>query len=70
MKIEEVRGKTDAELEFELKGLEKDLFGMRFKMATDSSVSPSKIRRTRRTIARVKTVLHERRKAIRGQEPR
>jgi large subunit ribosomal protein L29 len=70
MKIDEIRGKPDAELEFELGNLKQELFGLRFKMATESSANPAKIRILRRSIAQLKTVLHERAGKIRGQEPR
>ncbi|HVS08862.1 MAG TPA: 50S ribosomal protein L29 [Planctomycetota bacterium] len=70
MKIEEIRGKTDSELAYELDQLGKELFGLRFKMATETSANPARIRELRRSIARVETVLEERRKRIRGQEPR
>jgi len=70
MKIDEIRGKTDAELDFELKGLTKGLFELRFKTATENSANPSQIRETRRALARIKTVLKERSTKIRGQEPR
>ena len=36
MKIEEIRSKTDSELEFDLKGLKKELFDLRFKAAIES----------------------------------
>lgn len=70
MKIDEVRGKTDAELEFDREGLKKELFDLRFKGATETSANPSRIGVARRAIARINTVLHERRKGIRGQESR
>jgi large subunit ribosomal protein L29 len=70
MKIDDIRGKTNGELEFELKNLEKELFGLRFKGATEASANPSRIREARREVARIKTILHERASKIRGQEPR
>jgi len=70
MKIDEVHSKTDTELEFDLGNMKKELFGMRFKAAADTSANPARIRQLRRSIARVNTVLHERTKRIRGQEPR
>ena len=70
MKIEEVRSKTDSELEFELGNMQKELFDMRFRGATETSQSPARIPQLRRSIARVKTVLNERTNGIRGQEPR
>lgn len=70
MKTEEVRSKTDAELDFDLKNMKKELFDMRFKAATETSANPARIRMLRRTIARVNTILHERKTGVRGQEPR
>jgi large subunit ribosomal protein L29 len=68
MKIEEVRSKTNQELEFDIGGLKKELFGLRFRAATDSSASPARIRQLRRSVARIHTVMHERTLGIRGQE--
>ncbi len=68
MKIEEVRSKTDAELRFELAGMKKELFGLRFKLSTETIQNPSRIRVLRRSIARVNTILHERESGVRGQE--
>ncbi len=70
MKIEEVRGKTGGELEYELGKLQRELFDRRFKAATETSADPARIRHVRRAIARIHTVLHERQSKIRGQEPR
>lgn len=70
MKIGEVRGKTDSELDYELTQLQRELFDRRFKSATETSANPARIRQVRRSIARIHTILHERRSKIRGQEPR
>jgi large subunit ribosomal protein L29 len=70
MKTEEVRSKTDTELAFDLAKMRKELFGMRFKGATETSANPARIEAVRRSIARIQTVLHERATGIRGQEPR
>lgn len=70
MNIEEVRSKTDAELEFESANMKRALFDLRFRAATETSANPARIRILRRGIARVETVMHERRTGIRGQEPR
>jgi len=70
MNIEEVRGKTNAELEFDTGELKKELFDLRFRAATETSGNPARISQVRRTIARITTVLHERGTGIRGQEPR
>lgn len=70
MNVEEVRSKTDTELDYELGQMNKELFGLRFRSATETSQNPARISVLRRSIARVKTVLHERKQGIRGQEPR
>ncbi len=70
MKIEEIRSKTDTELVYEMERMERELFGLRFQAAIESAQSPAKISHLRRAIARVKTVLHERRTGVRGQEAR
>jgi large subunit ribosomal protein L29 len=70
MKIDEIRGKTDAELEYELKHLTKELFDLRFKSATDTTGNPARISNVRRAVARIRTVLHERVHHVRGQESR
>lgn len=70
MKTEEVRSKTDEELEFELANNQKDLFDLNFRAATETMDNPAKVKVLRRSIARIKTVLHERATGIRGQERR
>ena len=68
MKIEEVRSKTDSELEFDLNAIKKELHDVRFKSVTSGLQDTSKINTLRRSIARITTVLHERATGIRGQE--
>ena len=70
MKINEIRGKTDAELDYELEHRKKELFDLRFRTATETTINPSKIGNIRREIARITTVLHERNQRVRGQEPK
>ena len=70
MKIEEIRGKGDEELGLALAGLKKELFDLRFKSASQSLPSPSRIRDLRRTIARMSTVVRERDLGLRGQKIR
>ena len=70
MNIEDVRTKTDTELQFELEKSKRELFDLRFKQAAETSANPSRIRTVRRSIARMTTVLHERKTGIRGQESR
>jgi len=68
MKIEEIRSKTDAELDFDMGNMKKELFDLRFKTATSGVQSTAQIKILRRSIARVRTVLHERSLGIRGQQ--
>ncbi len=70
MNIEEVRSKTDSELRFDLGNLKKELFDLRFRTATETSVDPSRIKVARRAVARINTILHERATGVRGQESR
>ena len=70
MNIEEVRSKSDAEPEFDQERIKKELFDLRFRGATETSANPARIRVLRRAVARIHTVLHERRNGIRGQETR
>lgn len=70
MEIDEIRGKADNELEFDMAKLKRELFDLRFKASTQTSTNPSRINLLRRAIARANTILHERRTGIRGQEPR
>ena len=62
MKIEEVRSKDDAELQFELQKMQKELFDLRFRSATESTANPARIRTLKRACTRVITVLHERKR--------
>ncbi len=70
MKIEETRSKRDSELDYDLANLKKELFGLRFKGATETSNNPARIRVVRRDIARINTIMNERKQKIRGQESR
>jgi large subunit ribosomal protein L29 len=70
MKIDEARSKTDSELNFELANMKKELFELRFRSSTETTASPARIGELRKSIARVQTIIHERSRRIRGQEPR
>ncbi|MBW8268158.1 50S ribosomal protein L29 [Caldovatus aquaticus] len=63
MKIGEVRAKTPDELKALLLDLRKEQFNLRFQRATGQLEAVSRIRQVRRDIARVKTVMNERRRA-------
>lgn len=70
MKIDEIRGKTSDELDYELATMRKELFDLRFKSSTQSLQSPARIQELKRTIARLLTIQNERKAGIRGQKPR
>ena len=59
MKASELRQKPTAGLERELLSLTKAQFGLRMQMATQQLTNNSQLRKVRRDIARVKTLLTE-----------
>ena len=59
MKAEEIRSLSEAELNAKLAEMKKDLFMLRMQHATNHLDNPLKIPALRRDIARVKTVLQE-----------
>ncbi len=61
MKIAELRGKSDSELAEELVGLAREAFNLRMQSGSGQAPRASNIRRVRKDIARVKTVLSQRR---------
>lgn len=65
MKPSDVRAKTVDELKDELVSLKKEQFNLRFQRATQQLENTSQVRKVRRSIARVKTVLAE--KSAAGQ---
>ncbi len=62
MNAQELRTKSDAELREELTGLLREQFNLRMQRGTGSLGQPSELRRVRRDIARVQTVLNEKAK--------
>lgn len=70
MKAEEIRSKTESELDYEYSKLEKELFDMRFRAGMESLANPARIRQVRRSLARIQTIRHERTIGIRGQASR
>ncbi|ABA58774.1 LSU ribosomal protein L29P [Nitrosococcus oceani ATCC 19707] len=59
MKVQELRTKTEDELRKELLELSRERFKLRMQMGTGQLVRNSELKRVRRSIARVKTVLTE-----------
>jgi large subunit ribosomal protein L29 len=62
MKAADVRVKTDDELTAELDVLGKEIFNLRFQRANGQLENTARVRQVRRDIARIKTVLGERRR--------
>ncbi|HIF12382.1 MAG TPA: 50S ribosomal protein L29 [Dehalococcoidia bacterium] len=60
MNIDEVRGLSHNELIKELEDLQRGMMNLRFRKATLQIQDSSEIKSTRRTIARIRTVLRER----------
>jgi len=56
MKASELRGMGDEQLSLSLKDEIKNLFHLRFQSATDRLETPSEIKKSRRTIARILTI--------------
>ncbi|MBO23327.1 MAG: 50S ribosomal protein L29 [Rhodospirillaceae bacterium] len=63
MKAVDVRAKTDDELRDQLRDLKKEAFNLRFQQASGQLENTARVRDVRRDIARVQTVLNERRTA-------
>ncbi|HUQ26794.1 MAG TPA: 50S ribosomal protein L29 [Burkholderiales bacterium] len=59
MKTSELRGKDEAELQKELESLLKAQFGLRMQVATQQLSNTSQLKKTKRDIARVKTLMKE-----------
>ena len=57
MKASELKTKSVADLKNELLSLSKAQFGLRMQVATQQMTNTSEIRKVRRDIARIKTIL-------------
>ena len=60
MKTKELRDKSDAELSEELLKLRREQFNLRMQSATGQGAKPDQHGKVRKSIARLKTVQHER----------
>ena len=56
----ELREKEDAELHFDVKTLQKELFELRFKSSAEALSNPSRISAIRRDVARIRTLIRQR----------
>ena len=62
-KAEDMRAKTDDQLETQLGELKREQFNLRFQAATNQLERPARIREVRRDIARIQTLQGERARA-------
>ncbi len=60
MKPAEYRAMSNGQLELTLKDTVKNLFHMRVQSATDRLETPSELRKAKREVARIKTILRQR----------
>ena len=63
MKFSDLKTKTDDQLAVELNSLKKEQFSLRFQAATSQLQNTARVRQVRRNIARIQTLLNERRLA-------
>lgn len=59
-KAKELREMSDEQLTAELSQTQQELFRLRFQASTEKLDAPSNLRKLRRSIARIKTILGER----------
>ena len=57
--VEDLKAKSDAELNEELVAAKKELFNLRFQNATNQLDNTSRIKEVRKNIARIQTVITE-----------
>jgi large subunit ribosomal protein L29 len=60
---DDLKVKTDDQLQTQLAELKREQFNLRFQSATNQLEKPSRVREVRRTIARIKTLQNQRAKA-------
>ena len=58
--IDDIKMKTDDQLDEALGNLKKEAFNLRFQAATNQLEKPSRVREVRRDIARIKTLQGQR----------
>jgi len=61
--IDDLKVKSDDQLQQQLAELKREQFNLRFQAATNQLEKPSRVREVRRTIARIKTVQNQRARA-------
>lgn len=67
MKIVDLKSKTAEQLSSELLSLKKEQFNLRFQQATGQLENTSNVRKVRRSIAQIKTLLREKANETKGE---
>ena len=65
--IDDLKTRTDDQLNEQLGELKREQFNLRFQAATNQIEKPSRVREVRRTIARIRTLQNERARANAAQ---
>ncbi len=65
VRADEIRNLSADEQEEKISELKEELFNLRFQQATGQLENPMRIREVKKTIARIKTILHEGKLGIR-----
>ena len=68
MKVNELRKLSDKDLVKKIQESKKELFDLRLKQSTGSLDKPSKVRELRKDIARMNTILNERKNEVGGDK--
>ena len=68
MKIDKIKEMSSPDLEKELGELKQELFKLRFSLATNGLDNPMKIKEVKKDIARINTVITEKKLAAKGEE--
>ena len=61
--IDDLKVKTDDQLQTQLSELKREAFNLRFQAATNQLEKPSRVKEVRRTIASIKTIQGQRARA-------
>ena len=60
MKVKEIRALSSEELVKQVEAAHKELFDLRFRLATKQLVNHQQVRKVKKDIARLKTIMRER----------
>ncbi len=70
MKVQDIREMSAEQIGQELEALERRVFDLRTQAETEELQVPSELRKAKRDIARLRTVLRERERTAAGEESR